>query len=125
MARFSGSMVALITPFQGGAIDHKALADLVERQIVGGSSALVPCGSTGESATLSHAEHIEVIKAVIVPEKGAKPDPAEVTQYMKQRLASYKAPTYYAIVDELPRNPMGKVLKTELRKLHGSPGNSF
>ena len=42
---------------------------------------------------------------------------------MKERLASYKAPAYYAFVDELPRNPMGKVLKTELRKTHGQPQN--
>ena len=54
---------------------------------------------------------------------GQKPDPAEITQYVKKHLASYKAPTYYAFVDELPRNPMGKVLKTELRKLYGKPGN--
>jgi acyl-CoA synthetase (AMP-forming)/AMP-acid ligase II len=65
----------------------------------------------------------EVIKAIIVPKPGPKPDPAEVTQYVKKHLASYKAPTYYAFVGELPRNPMGKVLKTELRKLYGKPGN--
>jgi fatty-acyl-CoA synthase len=40
---------------------------------------------------------------------------------VKERLASYKAPSYYAVVAELPRNPMGKVLKTELRKTHGHP----
>jgi 4-hydroxy-tetrahydrodipicolinate synthase len=73
MARFSGSMVALITPFHDGAIDHKALADLVERQVTGGTSALVPCGSTGESATLSHAEHVEVLKAVIAQARGRVP----------------------------------------------------
>jgi len=65
----------------------------------------------------------EVVKAIIVLEKDAKLDPAEVTQYMKGRLASYKAPEYYAVVDELPLNPMGKVLKTELRKLYGQPQN--
>ena len=65
----------------------------------------------------------EVIKAIIVPNPGDKPDPQEITAYVKARLASYKAPTYYAIVDELPRNPMGKVLKTELRKLHGAADN--
>lgn len=72
-ARFSGSMVALITPFTNGAIDHASLAELVERQIAGGSSALVPCGSTGESATLSHDEHIEVITAVIKQARGRVP----------------------------------------------------
>ena len=65
----------------------------------------------------------EVIKAIIVPEKGQKPDQAELTKYVKEKLASYKAPAYYAFVDELPRNPMGKVLKTELRKLYGKPEN--
>jgi acyl-CoA synthetase (AMP-forming)/AMP-acid ligase II len=65
----------------------------------------------------------EVIKAIVVPEKGQKPDPAEVAAYVKARLASYKAPAYWAFVDELPRNPMGKVLKTELRKLYGKPQN--
>ncbi len=65
----------------------------------------------------------EVIKAIVVPEKGQEPDPAEVTAYVKARLASYKAPAYYAFVEELPRNPMGKVLKTELRKLYGKPEN--
>ena len=65
----------------------------------------------------------EVIKAIIVPKIGQKPDPGEITQYVKKQLASYKAPAYYAFVNELPRNPMGKVLKTELRKLYGKPGN--
>jgi acyl-CoA synthetase (AMP-forming)/AMP-acid ligase II len=65
----------------------------------------------------------EVIKAIIVPRPGQKPDPDDIIKYTKERLASYKAPTYFAFVDELPRNPMGKVLKTELRKRHGNPGN--
>ena len=65
----------------------------------------------------------EVIKAIIVPEKGQKPDQAELTKYVKEKLASYKAPAYYAFVEELPRNPMGKVLKTELRKLYGKAGD--
>ena len=63
---FSGSMTALITPFQkDGSIDEPALDRLVEFQIANGTSALVPCGSTGESATLSHAEHLRVIKLVL------------------------------------------------------------
>ena len=65
MPRFSGSMTALVTPFRDGAIDRAALSDLVERQIGGGTTALVPCGSTGESATLSHAEHVEVVRHVV------------------------------------------------------------
>ena len=65
----------------------------------------------------------EVIKAIIVPKPGQQPEPEEIVKYTKDRLASYKAPTYFAFVEELPRNPMGKVLKTELRKLYGKPGN--
>lgn len=64
-ARFSGSMTALITPFHDGRIDREALARIVEHQIANGTSALVPCGSTGESATLSHAEHTEVVRIVV------------------------------------------------------------
>jgi acyl-CoA synthetase (AMP-forming)/AMP-acid ligase II len=67
----------------------------------------------------------EVVKAVIVPAAGKAFDPEELTTYVKQRLASYKAPQYYAVVSELPRNPMGKVLKTELRKAHGQPQNDL
>ncbi|HYM16156.1 MAG TPA: long-chain-fatty-acid--CoA ligase [Dehalococcoidia bacterium] len=65
----------------------------------------------------------EVIKAIIVPRAGQTPDPAEIVAYTKARLASYKAPAYFAFVEELPRNPMGKVLKTELRKRYGTPAN--
>jgi 4-hydroxy-tetrahydrodipicolinate synthase len=64
-ARFSGSMTALITPFRDGAIDRDALEELVEYQIANGTAALVPCGSTGESATLDHAEHAEVVRLVV------------------------------------------------------------
>ncbi|MCR9269563.1 MAG: 4-hydroxy-tetrahydrodipicolinate synthase [Hyphomonadaceae bacterium] len=62
---FHGSIPALITPFKNGAIDRDAFADLIERQISGGSAALVPCGTTGESATLSHDEHREVVELCI------------------------------------------------------------
>ncbi|MEO0608552.1 MAG: 4-hydroxy-tetrahydrodipicolinate synthase [Pseudomonadota bacterium] len=62
---FHGSIPALITPFKNGAIDGDAFAQLIERQIAGGSSALVPCGTTGESATLSHDEHKQVVERCI------------------------------------------------------------
>lgn len=70
---FSGSMVALVTPFRGGAVDRAALEALVEAQIAAGQSALVPCGSTGESATLSHAEHSEVVATVVEYARGRVP----------------------------------------------------
>jgi 4-hydroxy-tetrahydrodipicolinate synthase len=62
---FEGSAVALVTPFLNGSIDEKKLEQLVEFQIEGGTSTLVPCGTTGESATLTHAEHGRVIELVI------------------------------------------------------------
>lgn len=69
-----GSMVALVTPFTArGAVDDAALRRLVERHVKAGTSALVPCGTTGESATLSHEEHDHVIEAVIQAARGRVP----------------------------------------------------
>lgn len=68
-----GSMVALATPFRDGRIDYPALEELVEWQIASGQRALVPCGSTGESATLTHDEHIEVVEAVVNFARGRVP----------------------------------------------------
>lgn len=62
---FSGSMVALVTPFKNGQVDWPSLEALVEFQLQNGTNGIVPCGTTGESATLSHAEHDEVIRIVI------------------------------------------------------------
>jgi 4-hydroxy-tetrahydrodipicolinate synthase len=62
---FTGSMVALVTPFKDGEVDWKSLEGLVEFHIQNGTHGIVPCGTTGESATLSHHEHDGVIRAVI------------------------------------------------------------
>ena len=62
---FSGALSAIITPFRDGAIDETALRDLIEWQIQNGVDGIVPCGSTGESATLTHAEHERVIRIAI------------------------------------------------------------
>ena len=70
---FHGSMVALITPFKDGMVDEKGLRELVEFQIAGGTDGLVPCGTTGESATLSHEEHCRVIEIVIDQARGRVP----------------------------------------------------
>jgi 4-hydroxy-tetrahydrodipicolinate synthase len=61
----SGSIVALVTPFRNGEVDWRSLEQLVEFHLREGTKGIVPCGTTGESATLSHSEHDEVIKAVI------------------------------------------------------------
>jgi 4-hydroxy-tetrahydrodipicolinate synthase len=71
--RYPGTLTALITPFRDGAIDHAALEKIVDDQIANGTHGLVPCGSTGESATLSHDEHVEVIKLVVARAKGRVP----------------------------------------------------
>jgi acyl-CoA synthetase (AMP-forming)/AMP-acid ligase II len=65
------------------------------------------------------AEWGEEVKAVLVTKGGDRPSSEEITAFVKERLASYKAPKYYAFVPELPRNYLGKVLKTDLRKQHG------
>jgi 4-hydroxy-tetrahydrodipicolinate synthase len=62
---FKGALTALITPFRDGAVDVPALRELIEWQIQSGIDGLVPCGSTGESATLTHAEHDAVVKLTI------------------------------------------------------------
>ena len=58
---FTGSHIAIVTPFKGGKVDERALGDLIEWQIERGMNGIVPCGSTGESATLTHEEHDRVI----------------------------------------------------------------
>ena len=62
---FNGAFSALITPFRDGAVDVAAMREIIEWQIQSGVDGLVACGSTGESATLSHAEHEHVIKLTI------------------------------------------------------------
>jgi 4-hydroxy-tetrahydrodipicolinate synthase len=70
---WNGCLTALITPFRGGEVDLAALEKIVEAQVKGGVQGLVPCGSTGESATLSHDEHIAVVRAVIRFARGRVP----------------------------------------------------
>jgi 4-hydroxy-tetrahydrodipicolinate synthase len=61
----SGSIVAIVTPFRDGKIDEKALGELIEWHIASGTRAIVPCGTTGESATLDYVEHYRVIEVAI------------------------------------------------------------
>jgi 4-hydroxy-tetrahydrodipicolinate synthase len=62
---FAGSMVALVTPFRDGKVDWQSLGALLDFHITNGTNGIVPCGTTGESATLTPQEHDEVIKAVV------------------------------------------------------------
>src|SRR4030067_3870853 len=62
---FTGSLVALVTPFKNGEVDYKKLKELAEFHIKNGTSGIVPCGTTGESATLSFEEHERVVGEVV------------------------------------------------------------
>jgi len=62
---FEGSIVAIVTPFKNGKVDEKALGDLIEWHIASGTNAIVPCGTTGESATLDYDEHYRVIEITV------------------------------------------------------------
>lgn len=62
---FTGSLVALVTPFKNGEVDYKKLKELVEFHVTNGTSGIVPCGTTGESATLSFEEHERVVGEVV------------------------------------------------------------
>ncbi len=62
---FSGSLVAIVTPFKDGRFDETAYAELIEFQIANGTHGIVPCGTTGESATLSHEEHERVVALTV------------------------------------------------------------
>src|SRR5579862_1547406 len=62
---FNGALSAIVTPFRDGEVDERALRDHIEWQIQSGIDGIVPCGSTGESATLTHDEHERVIKIAI------------------------------------------------------------
>lgn len=71
---FRGSMVALVTPFKGdGSVDFSAFANLIDWQINEGTKALVPVGTTGESPTLTHEEHKQVVQACVEAARGRVP----------------------------------------------------
>ena len=70
---FKGFFTALITPFRDGAIDERAYRDLIEWQIAEGINGLVPCGTTGESPTLSHDEHHRAVEICVDQAKGRVP----------------------------------------------------
>lgn len=70
---FQGSFVALITPFKNGGVDDSAFKSFVEWQIAEGTDGVVPCGTTGESPTLSHDEHMRVVEMCLEVAKGKVP----------------------------------------------------
>ncbi len=70
---YSGSFVAMITPFKDGKVDEQKVADLVEFQLRNGTNGLVPCGTTGEAVTLSDEEHLRVVQISIETARGRVP----------------------------------------------------
>jgi 4-hydroxy-tetrahydrodipicolinate synthase len=73
MNPFRGAFVAIVTPFIDGKIDEQGLKDLIEFQIANGTHGIVPCGTTGESATMSHDEHHRVVELTIKTVNGRVP----------------------------------------------------
>lgn len=73
MTQFKGAYVAIVTPFVNGKLDEQGLKDLIELQIAGGTNGIVPCGTTGESATLSHEEHHRVVELTVQTVNGRVP----------------------------------------------------
>jgi 4-hydroxy-tetrahydrodipicolinate synthase len=70
---FQGSIVAIVTPFKNNKVDEQALSDLIEWHIAEGTNAIVPCGTTGESATLEYEEHYRVIELTVQVVNGRVP----------------------------------------------------
>ena len=70
---FQGSLVAMVTPFHEGRVDEAKLRDLVEFHVANGTDGLVPCGTTGESPTLTHEEHKRVVEIVVQQARGRIP----------------------------------------------------
>ena len=100
---FKGSITALITPFANGKVDEKAFQDFVAWQIAEGTHGVVPCGTTGESPTLSHAEHKRVVELCVEVAKGKIPviagagsncteEAIELTRHAKQA-GAYNKPS--------------------------------
>ena len=74
MAVFKGAGVAIVTPFkQNGEVNYEKFAELVEFQINNGTDAIIVCGTTGESSTLTHEEHLDVIKYCVEKVAGRIP----------------------------------------------------
>ncbi len=73
MTTFQGSLVAMVTPFRSGRIDEAKVRELVTFHVTHGTDALIPCGTTGESPTLSHDEHKRVVESVVAAAAGRIP----------------------------------------------------
>ena len=95
MTIFRGAFVAIVTPFTDGQLDEQGLVDLIEFHIANGTHGIVPCGTTGESATMSHEEHHRVVELTVKTVNGRVPvlagsgsnstsEAIDLTKYAKQ-----------------------------------------
>ena len=99
MAIFKGAGVAIVTPFhEDGSIHYEKFAQLVEEQIAGGTDAIIVCGTTGESSTLTHEEHLNLIRFCVETVKGRVPVVAgtgsnctQTAVYLSQEAEKYGA----------------------------------
>jgi 4-hydroxy-tetrahydrodipicolinate synthase len=73
MSIFRGAFVAIVTPFIDGQIDEQGLIDLIEFHIANGTHGIVPCGTTGESSTMTHEEHHRVVELTVKTVNGRVP----------------------------------------------------
>ena len=100
MMQLKGAFVAIVTPFTDGQIDEQGLKDLIEFQVENGTHGLVPCGTTGESATMSHEEHHRTVETTIKAVNGRVPvmagtgsnstsESIELTRHAKEAGADY------------------------------------
>ena len=120
--KLGGSCVAIVTPFRGGEVDCDALGRLIDFQIDGGTQGLVPCGTTGESPTLSHDEHDRVIEFTVERAAGRVPviagtgsnstaEALRLTRHAKEAGADaclvvnpyYNKPTQHGMFDHVAR----------------------
>ena len=141
---FEGVMTALVTPFKNGRIDEPGLRLLVEDQIEAGIHGLVPCGSTGESATLSHEEHRQVVELVVDAANGRVPvvagtgsnntrEAIELTQYAKEAGASaallispyYNKPTQAGIIEHYAAVAKATALPLLVYNIAGRTGSNI
>ncbi|MDJ0866686.1 MAG: 4-hydroxy-tetrahydrodipicolinate synthase [Myxococcota bacterium] len=119
---FEGVYTAIVTPFRDGAVDERALRELIEIQVAAGVDGICPCGTTGESATLTHAEHQRVVEVSVAAARGrirvvagtgsnSTREAIELTRYAKEAGADgallispyYNRPTQAGIFEHYAR----------------------
>ena len=134
MAIFKGAAVAIVTPFhEDKTVNYEKFAELIEDQIAGGTDAIVVCGTTGESSTLTHEEHLDVIKYCVEKVAGRIPVIAgtgsnctETAIYLSTEAEKYGADgvllvtPYYNKATQLGLSPLQC---TEPNRLQHSAGN--